>query len=389
MVQREVSALSGSPIDPVEIDPYSRVRSPRGISFDTLIDDVLEPLVRPQDRSGSADRVVVVNASRAPDTDTAAWRLLFRRLNETRNLIANRLDSSLLVCLPPWLEPLFAHEAPDFWSIRSGVVTLRSLPQFSPVVPAEQAAPSKPPSETRPSGDIEALNEAVAEARMRASTSPEDASSLRALAIQLNRLGSHLVSQGALSGAHSADEEAVTAMRRLLGRNAPTAERLRDLAASLMALGDVQQRLGQAREAHATFTESVDVMRHSVALAQGEPELVNDLATSLILLGDAQFVDEDAANAGAAYREALSLIREILQRTPNRVDRLRNLSFVLNRIARLQLDRSNYESSLEAAKESVAAMRSALESGADQPELLHDLSFSLSILATSTTPTAR
>jgi hypothetical protein len=67
----------------------------------------------------AAEAIVIVDASAAPEADDAAWRVLFQRMNERRNVVTAGLRGALVLVMPPRMERLFAHAAPDFWSIRS------------------------------------------------------------------------------------------------------------------------------------------------------------------------------------------------------------------------------------------------------------------------------
>ena len=80
-----------------------------------------------------------MDASRALPPDDEAWNLCFQRLNERRNVIGKALRGPLVLLLPARLEAVFAHAAPDFWSIWSLAVAVKG-----PVATAQPAATPEP-----------------------------------------------------------------------------------------------------------------------------------------------------------------------------------------------------------------------------------------------------
>ncbi len=120
-LEDDVAAERGEPVHLVQLDPY---HAGAPIRFELLVDEVLAPLVDPSDAMASPRAIVVADGSRARPHDDDAWKLLFHRMNERRNVIARALPGALVLALPPRLEPVFAHAAPDFWSIRSLAVVV-------------------------------------------------------------------------------------------------------------------------------------------------------------------------------------------------------------------------------------------------------------------------
>ena len=120
ILQQEVAASREAPARVVRIDPYrARADWPGAIPWMLLIDEVLVPLVDPRADVVAADAIVMIDASAAPEADDDAWRVLFQRMNERRNVIAAGLRGALVLAVPARMERVFAHAAPDFWSIRS------------------------------------------------------------------------------------------------------------------------------------------------------------------------------------------------------------------------------------------------------------------------------
>lgn len=113
---------------------------PDVVTYESLCNSVLAKLVYPPDGVqpdcvySARERwpavgdfvILVLNASMAKPSDKDAWWEMFGRMNERRNVISQGLRCPLVFCMPPWLEQVFAHNAPDFWSIRSGAYVVES-----------------------------------------------------------------------------------------------------------------------------------------------------------------------------------------------------------------------------------------------------------------------
>jgi hypothetical protein len=208
-----------------------------GVSLDRLASSILGPLTLVEEVAESEPPAVVIDASNAVDADEPAWRQLFRRMNERRNAIVRRLPRSLLLCLPPSLEVAFAHEAPDFWSIRSSSITVMA-PQAELALPPISAE-TEPVRDGRELqlGERERRERGVVEARRRLEQAPGAPSALHALVVQLSRLGLHEEEWGTLDRAQQAHEESLAVVRRLLERDPERPDWLRDLSVSLERSG--------------------------------------------------------------------------------------------------------------------------------------------------------
>jgi hypothetical protein len=127
LLQQEVAAAREVQVCVMRLDPYRLPADWRGgIPWRLLVDEVLVPLVEAGPEVARAEAIVMVDASAAPEADGEAWRVLFQRMNERRNLVAAGLRGALVLAMPPWMERVFAHAAPDFWSIRSLSVAIPS-----------------------------------------------------------------------------------------------------------------------------------------------------------------------------------------------------------------------------------------------------------------------
>lgn len=106
--------------------------APRWLSPDAAGEGAAADLLDRLDRALGEPLPLLLDASRATPSEHPLWGHVFRRLNESRNEVAARFRAPLLLALPPSLEAGFAHEAPDFWSIRSLVVRLEDEPERLP-----------------------------------------------------------------------------------------------------------------------------------------------------------------------------------------------------------------------------------------------------------------
>jgi hypothetical protein len=259
VIAARVSEEREQPVHLVELDPYQEHRNAGApIDATALIDRILGRLVAPELDEQSSDVLFVVNASRALTEDDQAWALLFQRMNERRNVIAKKMNGAILLCLPVRLEPLFAHAAPDFWSIRSTAIRVdRTLPAALEMEAAGLYNLSGVFSETvrgslehatgsyRESSDEGLrLRQSVEDARASLAQAPDNEVHSRSLAITLHRLAEHELEKGTVRAALNAAEESVAVARGLIARDPGRAEWLHDLSLHLCEVGDVRQAGG-------------------------------------------------------------------------------------------------------------------------------------------------
>lgn len=120
-LEREVPASRGAETRLVRLDPY-RISAPleESIPRELLTTEVLERLVYPSDEVIAASAIHVIDASRALPADEDAWKWLFNRMNEQRNIIIQRIRRELIVLVPLWLVNTFRLHAADFYNLWSG-----------------------------------------------------------------------------------------------------------------------------------------------------------------------------------------------------------------------------------------------------------------------------
>lgn len=371
-----IPALRGGSLitRPLLPDPFSPDK-PLDSTLTAAVTEGLSTLPPP----AADERVMaVLDASFVAETEIPAWRQLFRRLNEQRNAVADQVDAALLLCLSPTLEPIFAHEAPDFWSIRG--VSVRLEAEAQPTLPSSQFIQAAPSAEislaplASTADELPALRQAVEALRQRASANPDDLSSQYSLAIQLGRLGDvlrnrsqsveaiktyrevqtlleHLTavkqdvvyqrnlavayerlgdlmaSNGQIDEAHQFFIKGLEITLVLAEREPQQSEYQRDLLLACIKLGDVMTTLGNHNEAHQLFSMALDIAQH---LARTEPQRTDyqcDLSLAYHRLGDHWSAIGNNTNARQLIRKALEIHQHLAQAEPQRADYQRNLSF--------------------------------------------------------------
>ena len=252
----------------------------------------------------AAPTILVLDATAATRDEAEGWATVFRRLNERRNGIVRAWPAPFLLALPAWLAPVFAREAPDFWSIRDLTLHLEDTapsPTSGRVSEPEPARTRAAPWET----DVDAASAAVEEARN--SGAPP-----AILAGRLNRLADAAAHAGRWKDALEATREAVE-IRRALAKEQPAAF-LPDLARSLHNLGMALGELGRHEEALAATREAV---QHHRALAAERPgAFLPDLARSLHNLGAALGALGRREEALEATREAVEHYHALAKEQP-------------------------------------------------------------------------
>jgi tetratricopeptide (TPR) repeat protein len=215
-VQEEVPRRREEPLSTVRISPYalSGTDGVTGLSPQELTLHIMDPLVSlPAEQAPM--RMVVLDVAPAASSDWPAWVWAFQRMNERRDLIAQRVKSPLLLCLPPGLEVSFIRSAPDFWSIRSMALTVRDpggLTEPRPLPPPQPEVAVEPPvSEELPAHLLQELEEA----RKAAQSSHPDA--LRRLAILLTRYANSQRAAGQLEASLATLQEEALPLWQQLG----------------------------------------------------------------------------------------------------------------------------------------------------------------------------
>ncbi len=255
------------PVDLVRLDPSPRdISEKRPLTREDLVEDVLGRLFEIPSSVWKGDLIYAIDASRARPQDDDAWSFVFQRLNEQRNRLARHLSRPLVLVLPPRLEQLFAHAAPDFWSVRS-LVTRIAGPTPAPP-PAHSVEPRE---ETWEEVSSESLYAGVEEARAwvdevsrRSSTGPDLALAREALAVWRIRQARFELASGRLDAATPAAQDALALRRELRAQEGDDESRKQDLAEALETLADVDYGNGEEHRALAGLSEALLLRDESV-----------------------------------------------------------------------------------------------------------------------------
>ena len=274
--------------------------------------------------------LAVLDASFVAETEIPAWRQLFRRLNEQRNAVADHADAALLLCLSPTLEPIFAHEAPDFWSIRG--VSVRLEAEAPAPTLSSQRTPAAPSVDislaalASTADELPALRQAVEALRQRASAYPDDLDIKQALAIQLSRLGDALHRSGCTQNAVQAHLETRAILEHLIATKPDIASVQANLAVTYERLGNLMTALGKGGDARDYFVKALDIRQR---LAQAEPKRADyqrDLSVSYTTLGNLMTTLGQGEEARDYRLKDLAIAQRLAEAEPQRADYQRDLS---------------------------------------------------------------
>jgi tetratricopeptide (TPR) repeat protein len=241
-------ALRHLPRDPDDPSPEER------LTRESATERVLRPLTTP-DEAGAAHGVVhVVDATGSVADDAWAWCL--QRLNERRNVIAQRLHGELLLCVTPAQETQLAAIAPDLWSIRSGT--------FVVDVEAPKAAEASRWPEARghrDAAEVEAerqqAEQELVEARAWAEEDPADLGRRESVAIWLERLGTALQAMGRPDEATAALSEASALIEGVLAVAPERRELCHYLVVLRLLMVELAREQGRLDDAQRLLTEQV------------------------------------------------------------------------------------------------------------------------------------
>lgn len=369
------------PVRLVRLDPYEGSYGPgEPITFEHLADRVLERLVSPAAEERDANVIIVVDGSKALPQDDEAWAILFQRMNERRNVIAGALRGALVVCLPRRLEPVFAHAAPDFWSIRSLAVVVEGAPP-----PDARILAFKDNKPTTRYGEVEAdevedsiaIEAGIAAARESLAKAPDDAVAFVALQIWLDRRVGYDFKRGALDQALHTAEESVALVRRRMEREPDHATWLLGLSANLDGIADIYKARKDLTAAYEAYEECVGLFRRVLKQKPDHPEWLRGLSVSLEKVGGMQEARGNLTAAYAAHVESLGIVRRLLEREPDRTQWLGDLAVSLESVGGVLRKRGDLTAAYEAYAENVDTLRSLLKRDPDRTGLLHDLMVSL------------
>jgi len=276
VVRESLAAARGTPVDlrwlprdPDDPSPDER------LTRESATETVLRPLAAPDEASAAHGVVHVVDATGAAADD--AWTWCFQRLNERRNVIAQKILGEVVMFVTPEQETLLASIAPDLWSIRSGTFV---VDVDAPHVAAATSWDGWKGDQLRDATEVEVerrrAEKAVADARDWAAADPGDDGRLESVAIWLERLGGLLKTQGRIDEAVSVLSEATSLIERVCAGSENRQHLRRYLLAlriMLVGLVKMQGKLNDAeqilvRDVLPAIDELKDERSRAVALGQ-------------------------------------------------------------------------------------------------------------------------
>lgn len=246
--------------------------------------------------------LVVLDASRAARDEEPAWTEIFSRMNERRNELTRSLPGPLLLCVPTWLEGVFARAAPDFWSIRSLVVSVQG-PRLAMERLFEIPANAVPESSQQ--AEVErSLRDEIE--KVRAANAPAEVKDAQ-LAVLWYQLGEWFTARGNLSAALAPLEQAVELSRRSSQDGRRTAE-LEAYASALQLLGVTYLTVEDTRGARKHLEDALTTYRRLSEEKPSRQDLRVSTALVLLRLAALNFQEGQLDEAARKCRESLKAL---------------------------------------------------------------------------------
>lgn len=324
-----VPARRGGSLRIEHLHPASLRQRDQALDGDALtayVTQALGGLARP---AADERQLIVLDASFAAQADTPAWSLLFRRLNEQRNALAHALDAALLLCITPHLEPIFAHEAPDFWSVRGVSVRLEPVREeegqdlrLSAIRllrgQLQQTGASPNNLIGVDEAEFERLQAELPVLRAQVQATKNDVGALWAFSVILARLGDGFVMHGRHRDALVVYQEMLEiaeGLTRLLPGD------LHVQSAQVLvrtAISSRLQALGEVGEAVEVSKKALVIARRLVAAAPDLPDHRRNLRVALSQFGNLAVLLGNDDEALTAYQEAVALAEDLARAAPER-----------------------------------------------------------------------
>jgi tetratricopeptide (TPR) repeat protein len=254
----------------------------------------------------------------------AAWRQGVAQLNQYRNPLRDRIETTLIFAGAPWLQGVIREMAPDLWSVRTLVATI----QPQQVAELSLSLSEREPFDGRSSSDPElALREAE---KLRGQPGKE-----LALARMLHRAGEGLMGRDQWREAASLFEQSLELKRRFHDSS-------ESIGLTLNALGGANFVLGKVKEAIPFFEQSLSIARQ-IGARPSESQALGNLGIVYRNLGEPR-------NAIGFYEQSLKLHREIGDRRGESAD-LSNLGIAYKDLGELHKAIEFYERALNISRE--------------------------------------
>ncbi|HSP77286.1 MAG TPA: tetratricopeptide repeat protein, partial [Myxococcaceae bacterium] len=320
--RRREEPVSVERLSPYELDP----RQPRKeMTREEALNTILEPLAEERKTTTGAS-VVLIDASAASHLERETWVWLFQRLNERRNLFAQRVQAPVLLCLSAELEVAFIKFAPDLWSVRSLAVELHEpvQAQDQPEQLATRIDEARGLASDVPAAELDAARQAA--------TSGQPAT-VRWLAILLARKAEYQRGSGRLDAA----------LRILEKEVLPLYERIKDVrreAETFLSMANVLSDLGE-------HDKSVSLIREQALPRLNSLGEIKDVAAAMNRISGVLATKGDLEESWRVIRdEELPIHERRCEHASSSVDRdeaLLGKANCIRRLGDIALRRSEYE----------------------------------------------
>lgn len=360
-----VPARRGGSLRTEHLHPDSLRQRDQALDGDALtayVTQALGGLARP---AADERQLIVLDASFARQSDTPAWSLLFRRLNEQRNALAHALNAALLLCIPPHLEPIFAHEAPDFWSVRGVSVRLEPVREeeeqdlwLSAIrLLRGQLQPADVPPDNLiglDDAEVERLQAELPMLRAQAHATKNDVGALGAFSIILARLGDFFALRGLHRDALLIHQEMLEIAEEL-ARLLPDDLYVQSAQVLVrMAISSGHQALGEVTEAVEVSKKAIVIARRLVAATPDLPDHRRRLRLALSQFGDLAVLLGNDSEALTAYREAVSLAEDLARSAPERSEDQIALAITYGELGECLTNLQSYDEALRHLEKALA-----------------------------------
>lgn len=393
----EVPQWREEPMHWVHLEPYQaheNLNEPISLPF--LIEHILKRLVFPSADARGPNVVTIVDASRAMPQDDEAWQLLFQRMNERRNAIMRALSSVLLFLLPRKYDGLLARGAPDFWSICSSLISVRTpdsadealmIPLLNdPATDWDPATTALDPATAVkrdttvkgqrimgyeslfPNERIREIEREIALLRSRLEENPDDTKTDDALVFWLNKLAEVASQEQHYQLGVEVTKQLVDASRKRIAKN-PKDPRPNIKIALLLA--DLSRFLRPDDSASSTYiAEAVNFAQEAVRGEIHDPTILVQALQVFEASGSRHVLRADWDNAQADFERCRAVAERLVDREPRRIQWRKLLASSLHSLAMVHQVLGDIDRAIDTYGISLAQWREAEKLGDVSLEVL-------------------
>ncbi|MEA3353302.1 MAG: tetratricopeptide repeat protein, partial [Campylobacterota bacterium] len=254
---------------------------------------------------------------------------IFSKLNQLRNSLMNYKIPVLLI-FPKQIQKVFMVSAPDFWSIRSCVVSIDIILETK----KEDKKSSLKDEKVLHKGQLSLLlNE-----YKRLKTLKNDTSRWLLMA-KCTEIGDFYSKHDSLQDAFSYYKQALKLSESILEKRPDSVEAKRDLSVSLEKIADIYLQKGEITKALENYQEGLKLAESILEKRPDSIEAKRDLSVSLNKIADIYLQKGEITKALENYQEGLKLRESILEKRPDSIEAKRDLSVSLEKIADIYLQK--------------------------------------------------